>query len=368
MSQAGSKVRAAKTIRLADERVTELLDKLDNEASSRSAASKGNSERYKYRRSSVTASLQQPGDSSALSCLVHTRCVGQDGIAFLHGSYVHIGSICSIQLVTLHGSWEDVTGTVVRCEYVEGSIHEVNVRFNHAIDPSLFAADAAPCRILLVDDDPAIVRLASFHLTELNAHAEHVETGAEAIEKALELPYDLILLDINMPEMDGFEVVAILRSKGYSGLIAAFTSLSDPEDRLKYIMAGFDQHVGKPVTREVFSKLLETIREEPVHSVFHNDPAMGELIDAFVAELPPTIRQLETAALEKNGPRVAQLAQSLMESAGGYGFDVITDAATSLRQACLRGDAIDNLQPLVDRVVRLCRLARGRSCGTVPSD
>jgi len=363
------KVRAAKTIRLSEERITELLDKLDSDANASSTTTgKGTKEQYKYRRSSVTASLQQPGDSSALNCLIHTRCVGQDGLSFLHGSYIHAGSACSIQLVTLHGSWEDVTGKIVRCEYVEGNIHEASIKFDRSIDPSLFAADAAPCRILLVDDDPAIARLASFHLAELNAHSEHVTSGTEAIEKALETPYDLILLDIDMPEMDGIEVVAVLRSKGYSGLIAAFISLSDPEDRVKYLKAGFDQHVDKPVTREVLSKLLETIREEPVHSLFHNDPAMAELIDAFVAELPATIRQLETVALENNGPRLLQLAQMLTESAGGYGFDVITEAASALRQACLRGDAIDHLQPLIDRVVRLCRLARGRSCGINPGE
>ncbi len=341
MSEIGSHARAAKTIRLSEERVVDLLDKLDSEEGA-NAGKRGN-ERFSYRRGSVTTSLQQPGDSSALSCLVHTRCVGQDGISFLHGSYVHIGSACSIQLVTLHGSWEDVTGSVVRCEYVEGNIHEVTVQFENPIDPSLFAADAAPCRVLLVDDDPAIARLASFHLAELNAHAEHITSSVEAIEKAIESPYDLILLDIDMPELDGLEVVAILRSKGYSGLIAAFTSLAHPDDRIKYMKAGFDQHVDKPVTRDVLSKLLETIREEPVHSLFHNDPAMADLIDAFVAELPPTVRELETSALERNGPRLAQLAQTLMESAGGYGFDVITEAAAALRQACMAGDPIDTL-------------------------
>jgi CheY-like chemotaxis protein len=366
VSGISSKERAAKTIRASEERVTELLDRLDKQDST--AAGKRSNERFSYRRGSVTTSLQQPGDSSALACLVHTRCVGQDGIDFLHGSYVHIGSACSIQLVTLHGSWEDVTGTVLRCEYVEGSIHEVSVKFNHPIDPSLFAADAAPCRVLLVDDDPAIARLASFHLAELNAHAEHIESSTEAIEKALESPYDLILLDIDMPELDGLEVVAILRSKGYSGLIAAFTSVANAEDRIKYIKAGFDQQVDKPVTREVLAKLLETIREEPVHSLFHNDPAMANLIDTFVAELPPTIRELETSAMEKDGPRLAHLAQTLMESAGGYGFDVITEAAASLQQACLRGDSVDNLQPLIDRVVRLCRLARGRNCETASDE
>ncbi len=345
-------------MRISEERITQLLDKLDK-AVDLGATARREHTRYRYRRTSITARLQQPGDATPAGCLVHTRDVSSAGAAFLHGCFVHTGSHCELQLVTLHGSWENVAGKVVSCRYVEGNIHEVSMQFDQAIDPSLFAAEAAPCRVLLVDDDLAVARLAKFHFAQLNADIEHVENGEIAIEKALANPFDMILLDVHLPDMNGTDVVAVLRSKGYTGLVAAFCSLNKDEDRAIYLKAGFDKHVPKPASREDFAKLLEEIRDEPVHSVFHNDLAMAEIIDAFVAELPAVIRAIETATIEHDLGTLAHAVRSLAESAGGYGFEVLTDAANAAKTVCLGEAPREDIQHAVERLVRLCRLARG---------
>lgn len=79
--------------------------------------------------------MQQPGSSGPVVFLVPTRDISATGLSFLHGGFVHVGTRCTVQLITMHGTWNEVPAVVVRCQYVEGGVHEVAVRFDREIDP-----------------------------------------------------------------------------------------------------------------------------------------------------------------------------------------------------------------------------------------
>lgn len=105
-------------------------------------------------------------------------------------------------------------------------------------------------RILIVDDAKENARLFELYLTEAGAVVDSAHEGNEALSKSLENNYDIILLDIQMPEMDGYQVIRQLKKSSYTGPVIALTAHAMKEEKEKTKQAGFDDHVTKPVTPE----------------------------------------------------------------------------------------------------------------------
>ena len=110
-------------------------------------------------------------------------------------------------------------------------------------------------RILLAEDVPANQKLISFLLQKNGASVEVVDNGRFAVENALAAKrtnreYGLILMDISMPEMDGFAATAALREAGYQGRIIALTAHATDEDRQRCLDSGFDGFATKPIQKD----------------------------------------------------------------------------------------------------------------------
>ncbi len=116
-------------------------------------------------------------------------------------------------------------------------------------------------RVLLAEDGPDNQRLIRHILSRSGAEVEVVESGAQAVDRVLEAvgrgePFDLVLMDMQMPEMDGPTATAILRRKGYTGTIYALTANVMAEDRERFTKAGCDAFLTKPINRK---ELLEAV-------------------------------------------------------------------------------------------------------------
>lgn len=101
--------------------------------------------------------------------------------------------------------------------------------------------------ILVVDDAKENARLFKMYLTEAGAHVEMAHNGQEAIDLALSMSFDMMLLDLQMPGKDGFQVIKELKGNGFNKPIAALTAHAMKEQKEKTKMAGFDGHITKPV-------------------------------------------------------------------------------------------------------------------------
>lgn len=122
-------------------------------------------------------------------------------------------------------------------------------------------AEARPLdhvEILAVDDSPDNRLLLKRLLQKTGAHVTLAENGIDAVSLALRGGFDVVLMDIQMPIMDGYEATRTLRAQGYRGPIIALTAHAMKEERDVILDAGCDRHVAKPIDRD---DLIEAIRD-----------------------------------------------------------------------------------------------------------
>lgn len=140
-----------------------------------------------------------------------------------------------------------------------------------SVEPaSAGASDAPLCgRILLAEDGPDNRRLVAAFLRKFGLEADVAENGQVAVEKSLAAadagtPYDVILMDMQMPCMDGYEATRRLRAAGLRMPIIALTAHAMSQDRAKCLEAGCSEYLTKPIERAALRRLLEAALRSPV--------------------------------------------------------------------------------------------------------
>ena len=121
--------------------------------------------------------------------------------------------------------------------------------------------DHSPLRVLVVDDDADTANSSAALLRHCGYETAVALDGEDALGRAAQLAPDVVLLDLGMPLMDGFEVARRLRRPGGAlpPFIIAVTGHDWPEDRLKCSLAGIDAHLVKPVSETLLSSLITAL-------------------------------------------------------------------------------------------------------------
>lgn len=115
-------------------------------------------------------------------------------------------------------------------------------------------------RILVVDDDPLNLRVAKRQLSRFATHISVAQSGLEALALLEKQDFDLILVDRQMPEMDGSQLLHVLRrlpDRQEMAPVVALTALSGADDRRRLLAEGFDDYLAKPAQLEDMARLLE---------------------------------------------------------------------------------------------------------------
>jgi CheY-like chemotaxis protein len=117
----------------------------------------------------------------------------------------------------------------------------------------------AKARVLVVDDYPDSAEIASMLLTLYGHECRTAVNGLDALAQAAEFQPDIVILDIGLPDISGYEVARTLRARAGSRplYLAAVTGWGQPEDRVRAFAAGFDQHVLKPADAAKIRGILQ---------------------------------------------------------------------------------------------------------------
>ncbi len=225
--------------------------------------------------------------------------------------------------------------------------------------------------VLLVEDTRVNLQVAEQMLGSIGCHTATARNGQEALDAINERGFDLVLMDCQMPVMDGFTATRKLREReagtGNRLPIIALTANALDEDRERCLAAGMDDFISKPFNRKT---LIETIAKwepadnaiaDPVHTgaieastleqVAALDPEngnalVGEIIETYLKDSRPLFDQLRRAATNGNAAEAARVAHALKSSSANVGANTLSGLCH-----CIEFDARDGrLDELGDNV------------------
>ena len=132
-------------------------------------------------------------------------------------------------------------------------------------------------QILVIEDERSIQRILQYDLTQSGFHVELASDGQMGLEMALAKNYDVILLDIMLPKLNGFEVCQQLREHHQSAYIVMLSARDDELDRVQGLDVGADDYMTKPFSsREVVSKVKAIIRRKDVLTKTQEQPIVKD--------------------------------------------------------------------------------------------
>jgi PAS domain S-box-containing protein len=261
-----------------------------------------------------------------------------------------------------------------------------------AVDQKADARIRLHGRILLVEDGADNQRLLRMQLGDAGAKVSSALDGAIAVDLATTQAFDLILMDMQMPVMDGYAATMELRRRGLTTPIIALTAYAMAEDRDKCLAAGCSGYLTKPVDEET---LLRTVHahmgtdrapapddsaeagvaasppplgepEVATHQAeldriksSHIDPRILAIVPEFVASLPSKVGQMTDLLQHSDLPGLQSLAHQLLGTCGGYGFGPVSGPARTVEQSVRAGRPLASITLEVKSLIELIRRIDG---------
>lgn len=271
----------------------------------------------------------------------------------------------------------------------QGSIVTKSVQ-NYGISPYDNIASIAPLKILIAEDNIVNQKVITNILKRLGYRADVVANGLEVLETLRRQSYDLILMDVQMPEMDGLTATRQIRTlwdtpygnfQGNPPFIIAMTANAMEGDREICLTAGMDDYLSKPVKVEMLVQKLKNLKKNTtvspiinnIDSQMTNDMAQldsqaiaelkeiigeddfsivfADLINAYLEDTPKLIEGLVKASNDNNLAEIKINAHSIKSSSASLGAINLANLAKKIESFCVQND-IENAKNLIPLLLK----------------
>ncbi|MGD8742061.1 MAG: ATP-binding protein [Granulosicoccaceae bacterium] len=201
--------------------------------------------------------------------------------------------------------------------------------------------------VLIVEDTEVNQKLLEIYARKLGAEVTIAENGMQAIEYVRANDYDLVLMDMQMPVMNGVDATRALRKLGYTRPIVALTANASNEDREQCLSAGCDDFMVKPVDRDRFDQVVSGYLRAPtqqpeaapvISTLLEENPDIADLVEAYIEGLPSTVSSIRQAVAKADWDTLENMLHQLKGSAGNYGYPELSKLATSLESHVIDRD------------------------------
>jgi two-component system, sensor histidine kinase and response regulator len=223
---------------------------------------------------------------------------------------------------------------------------------------------ATALHILLAEDNPVNQKLAIRLLEKRGHHVAVASNGKQALQALEKTSYDLVLMDVQMPEMDGLEATMVLRARekisGHHQAVVAMTALVMKGDRERCMAAGMDGYLTKPIRPQELDDVLDSyvakerveisvaessdLLEESVHKeelmerIDGDLTFLAELLEIFRGDYPGQIRSARQAAMEGDAAALQRVGHALKGALGNLGATIASRIAGELETMGKSGD------------------------------
>jgi CheY-like chemotaxis protein len=223
-------------------------------------------------------------------------------------------------------------------------------------------------RILLAEDNAVNQKVALHLLERLGHRADVASNGLEAISALERRPYDVVLMDVQMPELDGLDATRQICARWPQNLrprIIAMTANAMAEDREACFAAGMDDYVAKPIRPEELAQALNRVRPHtrPVENggisldaaaleslrEIGGEEFLAELIGTFLSDAPVLLASLRTTRDQAETEELRRAAHTLKSNGQTFGAARFADLCRELEEQA-KGGRLDGTDDLIDRI------------------
>jgi signal transduction histidine kinase/CheY-like chemotaxis protein len=225
-----------------------------------------------------------------------------------------------------------------------GSTMHFTARFSVAGAPKLVAHESAPVilrdrglRILLADDSEENRFLIRGYLKDSACSIDEVENGAQAVDQFKQRAYDIVLMDAEMPVLDGYSATREIRALSAKPIFL-LTAHALPEARARSFAAGCTDHLTKPIKK---ATLIEAINKFVPASDRIQVPVeawLKPVVGGYLEKRRGDVAKLRAALACGDYGTIRTLGHQMSGTGGGYGFEPITEIGSALEESALASD------------------------------